>query len=126
VRRKRVKHLVSVVTVLAVLGVVTAGWARSSSSDQGTTASATSTGTVASAGDAANGKKIFTQNCASCHGATGTEGGAGPSLKGEKSRQDTAAAVAWIKDPKPPMPKLYPTPLSDKDVADVAAYVETL
>jgi len=47
-------------------------------------------------------------------------------LKGEKSRKDYAAAVAWIKDPKPPMPKLYPAPLSESDVADVAAYVESL
>lgn len=99
----------------------------------------TSTGTVAATpasgaasggkvivGDATHGKQIFTQNCAQCHGASGTEGGVGPSLKTEKSRKDTAAAVAWIKNPQPPMPKLYPTPLDEKDVADVAAYVESL
>ena len=78
------------------------------------------------AGDPAHGKQIFTQNCAQCHGATGTEGGVGPSLKSEKSRKDTAAAVAWIKNPQAPMPKLYPSPLDEKDVADVAAYVESL
>jgi mono/diheme cytochrome c family protein len=77
-------------------------------------------------GDAARGKQLFQQNCSACHGATGTEGGVGPSLKNEKTRKDTAAAIAWIKNPKPPMPKLYPSPLSDKDVADLAAYVETL
>lgn len=78
------------------------------------------------AGDAAHGKQIFTQNCAQCHGAIGTEGGIGPSLKSEKSRKDTAAAVAWIKNPQAPMPKLYPSVLNEKDVADVAAYVESL
>jgi mono/diheme cytochrome c family protein len=78
------------------------------------------------AGDAANGKKLFAANCASCHGATGTEGGVGPSLKGEKSKKNTAATIAWIKNPKAPMPKLYPSPLSEKDVSDVAAYVESL
>jgi mono/diheme cytochrome c family protein len=78
------------------------------------------------AGDAAHGKSIFAANCASCHGAVGTEGGVGPSLKNEKSRKDHPAAVAWIKNPQPPMPKLYPSPLSEKDVNDVAAYVETL
>jgi mono/diheme cytochrome c family protein len=88
--------------------------------------SSSSTQTVASAGDAAKGETIFTANCASCHGAKGAGGGVGPSLKGEKSRKDTAAAVAWIKNPQPPMPKLYPSPLSEKDVADVAAYVESL
>ena len=80
----------------------------------------------ADAGNAANGKKLYAANCASCHGATGTEGGVGPSLKGEKSKKDQAAAVAWIKNPVAPMPKLYPAPLSAKDVADVAAYVESL
>lgn len=81
---------------------------------------------AAPAGDAANGKKLFAANCAACHGAHGTEGGVGPSLKGEKSKKNQAAAVAWIKNPKAPMPKLYPSPLSEKDVNDVAAYVETL
>ncbi len=80
----------------------------------------------APAGDAANGKKLFAANCAGCHGAIGTEGGVGPSLKGEKAKKNQAAAVAWIKNPKAPMPKLYPSPLSAKDVNDVAAYVESL
>jgi mono/diheme cytochrome c family protein len=91
-----------------------------------TPASESAGGAKALVGDAAHGKQIFTQNCAQCHGASGTEGGVGPSLKAEKSRKDTAAAVAWIKNPQPPMPKLYPSPLDEKDVADVAAYVESL
>jgi mono/diheme cytochrome c family protein len=81
---------------------------------------------AAGAGDPAHGKTIFGANCATCHGATGTEGGVGPSLKNEKSRKDLAAAIAWIKNPQPPMPKLYPSPLGEKDVTDVASYVETL
>ncbi len=77
-------------------------------------------------GDATHGGTIFSANCASCHGANGAGGGIGPSLKGEKSRKDMAAAIAWIKNPQAPMPKLYPAPLSEKDVSDVAAYVESL
>jgi mono/diheme cytochrome c family protein len=84
------------------------------------------TQTVAAAGDTTKGEAIFAANCASCHGEKGAGGGVGPTLKGEKSRKDTAAAIAWIKNPQPPMPKLYPSPLSQKDVADVAAYVESL
>jgi cytochrome c553 len=72
------------------------------------------------------GSAIFTQNCAGCHGQAGAGGGIGPSLKGEKARKNLAAAIAWIENPKAPMPKLYPSPLSEKDVADVAAYVESL
>src|SRR5665213_2942403 len=77
---------------------------------------------AAATGNAAHGKTLYGANCASCHGATGSEGGVGPSLKGEKSKKDQAAAIAWIKNPKAPMPKLYPSPLSEKDVSDVATY----
>jgi mono/diheme cytochrome c family protein len=133
-----VKRLVPLVVLFAAFGLASAGCSKSSSSNQGANATASgpvsdsaSTGkkgesSAAGAADPAHGKQIFSQNCASCHGATGTEGGVGPSLKDEKSRKNTAAAIAWIKDPKPPMPKLYPSPLSEKDVADVAAYVESL
>ncbi len=96
------------------------------------TAAATSAATTsamsstAAQGDAAHGKTIFTNNCASCHGATGREGGVGPSLTNEKSRKNYDQTVAWIKNPQPPMPKLYPSPLAEKDVDDVAAYVQSL
>jgi alcohol dehydrogenase (cytochrome c) len=72
-----------------------------------------------------HGKAVFGQLCTACHGPTG-EGGIGPPLKGEAARKSAAEVAAFIKDPKSPMPKLYPSPLTDKDVADVAAYVETL
>jgi mono/diheme cytochrome c family protein len=77
-------------------------------------------------GDPKHGRDIFKQNCASCHGAAGAGGGIGPVLKGEKHRKNYAAAIAWIENPQPPMPKLYPSPLSLSDVQDVAAYVESL
>ncbi len=77
-------------------------------------------------GDAAHGKQIFSANCASCHGASGKEGGVGPSLTNEKSKKNYQATIAWIHNPQPPMPKLWPSPLGDKDVQDVAAYVQSL
>jgi mono/diheme cytochrome c family protein len=83
-------------------------------------------GRQASLGDPAHGQQIFNQNCSSCHGQDGAGGGVGPPLKDEKSRKNFKGAVAWIENPKPPMPKLYPQPLSETDVADVAAYIETL
>ncbi len=81
---------------------------------------------AAFAGDAGHGKAVFAANCSQCHGATGLEGGIGPALRNERSRKDGPAALAWIKDPQPPMPKLYPGVLGEKDLADVAAYVESL
>jgi mono/diheme cytochrome c family protein len=95
------------------------------SAESATDPSAT-TAPVSSAGDATKGAALYAARCASCHGAAGAGAGMGPPLKDEKSRKDTAAAIAWIKSPQPPMPKLYPSPLSEKDVADVTAYVESL
>jgi mono/diheme cytochrome c family protein len=109
-------------SILIAGGVIAAGFAKSNvpSSSLAQAASAAKSGGVV-----AHGKSIFSANCASCHGTAGA-GGLGPSLKGEKSRKDLAAAIVWIKNPRPPMPKLYPSPLGDKDVAAVAAYVESL
>lgn len=106
--------------VLAASGCSKAGGAAHAGGGAATPAQA------AIPGDPGRGKAIFTANCSQCHGATGVEGGIGPSLRNERSRKDDAAALAWIKDPQPPMPKLFPGVLGDKDVADVAAYVESL
>ena len=129
------KGLVSVVVACALAGALLGGCSKTSSSssqsgavtDSGSTGlKATPAAQSAAGGDAAHGKQIFSQNCSSCHGATGTEGGVGPSLHNEKSRKDMAKTIAWIKNPQPPMPKLFPSPLNEKDVADVAAYVQSI
>ncbi|MDQ2679500.1 MAG: cytochrome c [Candidatus Eremiobacteraeota bacterium] len=73
-----------------------------------------------------HGAALFSANCSACHGATGREGGIGPSLTHEGRKMNLEATIAWIKNPAPPMPKLYPSPLREQDVADVAAYVESL
>ena len=72
------------------------------------------------------GKLVFATNCATCHGTDGLAGGVGPSLRGENARQDLARTIVWIENPDPPMPKLYPSPLSEGDVADVAAFVQQI
>ncbi|MEO6834574.1 MAG: cytochrome c [Candidatus Tumulicola sp.] len=77
-------------------------------------------------GEPERGKTTFAANCAVCHGATGTEGGVGPSLHDERRRMDMVDTISWIEDPEPPMPELYPTVLSKQDVQDVAAYVGSL
>jgi mono/diheme cytochrome c family protein len=137
------KSFAVLITVAVLGGIFATGCSKSADSSSSSDSSAASSApaaaasadgsmsspasqTVAAAGDPTKGEAIFGANCASCHGAQGSGGGIGPSLKGERSRKDTAAAITWIKNPQPPMPKLYPSPLSEKDVADVAAYVESL
>jgi cytochrome c oxidase cbb3-type subunit 3 len=76
------------------------------------------------AGDLKNGEHVFDTNCATCHGAGGRSGGVGPSLIDENQRQDLARTIVWIENPDPPMPRLYPSPLDERDVEDVAAFVQ--
>lgn len=90
------------------------------------TATATSTpAAVAVLGDITHGRALYEQHCANCHGAD-AQGGMGPSLQNEDSRKTLAQTVAWIKNPALPMPNLYPGTLSNKDVLDIATYVESL
>jgi ubiquinol-cytochrome c reductase cytochrome c subunit len=78
------------------------------------------------AGNATVGAAVFSANCASCHGAGGKNGQVGPTLAGAGLK---AGQVAYmVRNPQgvdktSGMPKL---PLTDKQVADVAAYVASL
>jgi mono/diheme cytochrome c family protein len=78
------------------------------------------------AGDPVRGRLVFNTNCATCHGADGRAGGVGPPLIDENERQDLQRTIVWIENPEPPMPKLYPSPLSEQEVEDVAAFVQTI
>jgi len=71
----------------------------------------------------ANGRKLYGQICVSCHGASGDMLNE-HRLSTLRSRRDAAATVSYIKDPKPPMPKLYPDLINEQAVADVASYLQ--
>jgi ubiquinol-cytochrome c reductase cytochrome c subunit len=70
----------------------------------------------------AHGSQVFAEYCIKCHGSAPI----GPPLANVKAHMTLAATVTQIKSPAPPMPKLFPAPLSEQDVNDVAAYVQTL
>lgn len=53
---------------------------------------------VAHAGDATEGKKIFEQVCSHCHNSTGDEK-IGPGLAGITERRSVEWIDAWLKDP---------------------------
>lgn len=72
-----------------------------------------------------DGKAVYAQYCASCHGSRGTGGQSAPSLRGEADRKTLYQVVQWIKNPPPPMPKLAP-PLIDSQIDAVARFVEEL
>lgn len=77
-------------------------------------------------GNASAGAVVFSTNCASCHGEGGKNGQVGPTLAGIGIKPGQVAYM--IRNPQgvdkdSSMPKL---PLTDKQVADVAAYVASL
>ena len=74
--------------------------------------------------DLANGRKLYSQICISCHGPDGNLI-ADHKLSTLRARLDQAATIRSIKEPKPPMPKLYPDLIKEQDVTDVADYLRT-
>jgi mono/diheme cytochrome c family protein len=106
---------------IALALALCAGCAHAGTQAAGTTATAGPT-----FGNESRGAEVFRANCAVCHSANGAAGGVGPPLAGEKHRKNYEETVAWIEEPDPPMPKLYPAPLSMQNVEDVATYVQSL
>jgi mono/diheme cytochrome c family protein len=56
------------------------------------------------------------------------EGGltSGPNIRNSPLIGNKTALIAWIKNPNPPMPKLFPSALNENDVDAVAGYVVSL
>jgi alcohol dehydrogenase (cytochrome c) len=77
----------------------------------------------AGAPDVAGGRRLFSQVCVSCHGPDGNLIG-DHKLRERVPQLGPAATVRYIKDPKAPMPKLYPSLLTEQNVVDVAAYLQ--
>jgi mono/diheme cytochrome c family protein len=80
-------------------------------------------------GDARKGREMFEQNCAMCHGsdASGMMG-MHPSLRGaieRLSREGVEVTIRQGRDVQPPMPA-FQGRLSDEDISDVIAYLDTL
>jgi mono/diheme cytochrome c family protein len=73
----------------------------------------------------ASGAQSFAGNCASCHGEGGA-GGFGPALTNLAARKDKRALDDIIRKPPPPMPPLYPAMLSDQDVTEIVAYLNSV
>jgi mono/diheme cytochrome c family protein len=110
-----IRRLPRALAVFAVVAALAAGCAHQ-----------TVSATDPVAGNVQRGRALFEKSCANCHGASGVEGPIGPSLRGESRRKDLDATIVWIHHPRPPMPTLYPSPLTAHDVIDIASYVQSL
>jgi mono/diheme cytochrome c family protein len=79
-------------------------------------------------GDAAAGKKVFlADGCYECHGRVG-EGGAmnGPAPIVAKTKLPYGAFKGQLRNPANDMPPYPDTLLSDQEVADIFAYLQSL
>jgi PQQ-dependent dehydrogenase (methanol/ethanol family) len=73
-------------------------------------------------GDPAAGKTVFADNCAGCHGVSGTGGNGGPDLTAIPSAKDEAAVLKQVQKGGGGMPAFEGT-LTQKQIQDVTAYV---
>ena len=80
------------------------------------------TGGAPGAPDVAAGRRLYSQVCAACHGPEGTLV-PNHKLSAAVARQDRATTAAYIRNPKPPMPKMYPDLLNDQSIIDVTEYL---
>ena len=77
-------------------------------------------------GDATHGKQVFlADGCYACHGTTGAGGGfVGPRLAHDGLPPE--AMLQQIRTPAAQMPPFTDKVLSDKDAADIIAYIQSL
>lgn len=90
-----------------------------------TQAPVTGGGTAVAAGNAQEGLKVFqASGCAGCHANNGRAAGVGPKLAG--TAKDEAGVAAIIRNGKAPMPGYTAEQVSDKQLADLVAYIKSL
>ena len=77
-------------------------------------------------GDVANGKQIYMRNgCYQCHGTVGQGGLAGVRLA--QTKLTLAGFTAYVRNPAPgSMPPYRAKVMTDQDLADVYAYVQSV
>jgi ubiquinol-cytochrome c reductase cytochrome c subunit len=82
-------------------------------------------GTLLSAADADNGKKLYaTIGCYECHGRVGQGGGAGPKLAPRPI--PLQALVAYVRHPSGAMPPYTSKLVTDAELADIHAFLATI
>jgi mono/diheme cytochrome c family protein len=81
--------------------------------------------TAASSGNAENGKKLFlSDGCYECHGRQAQGGAAGPRLG--PGPLPLAAILKYVRQPSGQMPPYTAKVISDAELADVYAYLQSL
>ena len=80
---------------------------------------------LASAQDAANGKKLFADfGCYQCHGREGQGGAAGPRLAPKPLPQ--AALMKYVRNPTGQMPPYTTKVVKDAELSDIYAFLKSV
>jgi mono/diheme cytochrome c family protein len=75
--------------------------------------------------DVDRGRQVFNRSRAGCHGSDGKNiAYSGGDLTNMKKRMSLEQIVAWIKNPAPPMSKVFPEPLQASEEADLRDLAE--
>jgi cytochrome c oxidase cbb3-type subunit III len=121
----RRRGLVALVSVTCALGLGVRGVSRAAGQES-EAAPASPAAQGLQTPNVARGKQLFEENCSVCHGVDGS-GGDGPDLRGvPDSLGDTAMREIVRRGiPGTAMPNFYLT-VSEKDAANIAAYIRTL
>ncbi len=110
------------------------GAAASSEGQSGDAAAAGATADAGNAaGDAAAGKQFFSSTCGGCHGPEG-QGAIGPAMNAHASGWDLAGFTQTLREGKTPdgrelsptMPRFSDSQVSDQDIANIHAWVQSL
>jgi mono/diheme cytochrome c family protein len=80
------------------------------------------TGSETEGGEASEGTVVFSENCSTCHGATGEGGNGGPDLLTMPLAKTEAGAIEQVTNGGGGMPAFKGT-LSEEEIENVAAYV---
>ncbi|HEY3917430.1 MAG TPA: cytochrome c [Stellaceae bacterium] len=79
----------------------------------------------APAGDAAHGKDMYMRDaCYTCHGTAGEGGASGPKVAHDGLSAE--AILQQLRHPQAQMPPYTEKILSDRDAADIVAYIQSL
>lgn len=85
------------------------------------------TGAAHAAGDAAAGEAQAQSSCAGCHGPAGEGSGDNPAIAGMEPEAFTEAVKAYQSGARAnPLKQALMSPLSDGDIANLAAYYASL
>lgn len=118
--------ILSMIGVLLVLPAASFAYQSYREAQEGSGLTARPPSVAVASGNLAGGKEVFSSSCAGCHGPVGQGSSAGPDIR--HMSVGAQFVYTWILDPAgvTPIARMPRLPLTERQVADVTAYVMSL